>query len=72
MLEHRRAQGLLASAVSIDTIYDDFGFGEARPAVIKDFLSFAYHQWTAPAPRHVVLPGDGTWDFLDALDPLLR
>jgi hypothetical protein len=67
LLEHRRAQGLLASAVSIDSIYNEFGFGEARPEAIKDFLSYAYHHWTAPAPRYVVLLGDGTWDFLDAL-----
>ena len=67
LLEHRRAQGLIASAVSIDTIYNEFGFGEARPEAIKDFLSYTYHHWTPPAPRYVVLLGDGTWDFLDAL-----
>ena len=66
LLDHRAAQGLLTWAVPIDTVFEEFGFGEARPEAIKDFLSYAYHHWSAPAPRYVVLLGDGTWDFHDA------
>ena len=66
LLDQRAAQGLLTWAVPIDTVFEEFGFGEARPEAIKDFLSYAYHHWSAPAPRYVVLLGDGTWDFHDA------
>ena len=67
LLDQRTAQGLLTWAVSIDTVFEEFGFGEPRPEAIKDFLSYAYHHWNAPAPRYVVLLGDGTWDFHDVL-----
>ena len=66
LLDQRTAQGLLTWAVPIDTVFQEFGFGEARPEAIKDFLSYAYHHWSAPTPRYVVLLGDGTWDFHDA------
>ncbi len=63
-----RSQGLRVKAVSMEDIYSEFGFGEPTPEAVKDFLSYAYHHWRAPAPRYVVLLGDATYDFKDYLD----
>ena len=63
LLEHRRGQGLTVRAVPIEPIYAEFGFGESRPEAIREFLSYAYHQWQAPSPRYVLLLGDATYDF---------
>ncbi len=67
LLELRRNQGLTVKAVSIENVYSDFGFGESTPESIREFLTYAYHQWQSPAPRYVVLLGDGTFDFKDYL-----
>jgi len=67
LLELRRGQGLRVKAVSIESVYSEFGFGEARPEAVKDFLSHAYHTWERPSPRYVVLLGDATYDFKDYL-----
>ena len=34
---------------------------------MKDFLSYAYHNWKQPSPRYVVLLGDATYDYKDNL-----
>jgi hypothetical protein len=65
LLEQRRAQGLTARAVTVEEIYAEFGFGETSPQAIKDFLACAYHEWTAPSPRYVLLLGDSTYDPKD-------
>ena len=36
------------------------GFKEYE--AIRDFLSFAYHQWRRPSPRYVLLLGDANHD----------
>ncbi len=67
LLEHRRAQGLTVEAVSIEDVYSEFGFGEASPLALKEFLSYAYHEWSQPSPRYVLLLGDATYDPKDYL-----
>ena len=67
LLELRRGDGLKVKAVSIEKIYSEFGFGEPTPEAVKDFLSYAYHNWRQPSPRYVLLVGDGTYDFKDYL-----
>jgi hypothetical protein len=71
LLRHRREEGLSSKAVSIEEIYDEFGFGEPGPEALKAFLEFAYHHWTAP-PRYVVLFGDATYDRRDYLQTGVR
>ncbi len=63
LVEHRRRQGLTPLAVPVEEIYAEFGFGEPRPEAIREFLSYAYHHWTAPSLRYVLLLGDATYDF---------
>lgn len=66
LVELRRKQGLAVKAVALEDVYSEFGFGEARPEALRDFLSYAYHQWRKP-PRYVLLLGDGSYDFKDYL-----
>jgi hypothetical protein len=58
----RQGQGLTAKAVSYETVVDEFGFGEAGPHAVKNFLAFAFHHWTAPSPRYVLLLGEASYD----------
>ena len=67
LLELRRSGGLKVKAVSIEEVYSEFGFGEPTPEAVKDFLSYAYHNWRQPSPRYVLLLGDATFDFKDHL-----
>jgi hypothetical protein len=62
LLERRRAQGLLARAVSFEAIVTEFGGGQPSAEAIKAFLSHAYHFWRRPSPRYVLLLGDATYD----------
>jgi hypothetical protein len=52
---------------ALEDVYDEFGFGEARPEAIREFLSYAYHHWKPPKLRYVLLLGDATYDFKDYL-----
>ncbi len=67
LLELRQSQGLRSRGVAIEDVYSEFGFGEPRPEAVREFLSYAYHHWQTPAPRYVLLLGDGTYDFKDYL-----
>jgi hypothetical protein len=66
LLELRSSQGLRVKGVALEEVYSEFGFGEESPKAIRDFLSYAYHQWSV-SPRYVLLLGDGTYDFKDYL-----
>jgi hypothetical protein len=67
LVELRREQGLWSRAVSIEQVYEEFGFGEARPEALREFLEYAYHRWSRPRLRYVLLLGDATYDFKDYL-----
>ncbi|ETX00595.1 MAG: hypothetical protein ETSY2_38750 [Candidatus Entotheonella gemina] len=59
--------GLSVAVVEIQDIYDEFNHGIFNPRAIRDFLSYAYHHWTPPAPTYVLLVGDATQDYKDNL-----
>jgi hypothetical protein len=61
----RQAQGLRVKVVNVQDIYDEFSYGMVTPRAIKDFLTYAYENWTAPAPQYVLLVGDSSYDFKD-------
>jgi hypothetical protein len=61
----RQSQGLLVKVVSVEDACDEFSYGIIGPEGIKNFLSYAYANWTPPAPRYVLLVGDGTMDPKD-------
>lgn len=62
----RRRQGLEVEGAALGDVYSEFGFGETRPEAIREFLRYAYHQWSK-APRYVLLLGDASYDFKDYL-----
>ncbi|MBN1505137.1 MAG: type IX secretion system sortase PorU [Candidatus Eisenbacteria bacterium] len=50
-----------------EEIYDEFAWGLEDPCAIRDFLMYAYWNWTGvPRPlSYVLLAGDATYDFKD-------
>jgi hypothetical protein len=65
LVAHREDQGLRVFVADIEDIYDEFSFGIKSPQALKDFLSYAYSNWEAPAARYVLLVGDSTYDPKD-------
>ncbi len=61
LLDLRTSQGLKTSAVSLQTIYDQFNAGAAEPDAVSDFLTYAHQNWDIP-PRYILLVGDATYD----------
>ena len=61
----RQDQGLRVAIIDIEDIYDEFSYGIKSPQALKDFLSYAYSNWRAPAPQYVLLVGDSTYDPKD-------
>jgi len=65
---HRAAvDGYRTVVVDVQDIYDEFSGGLLSPEAIRDFLAYAYNNWTPPAPRYVVLVGDGNYDYKNNL-----
>jgi hypothetical protein len=54
-------------AVPVSDIYDEFNQGLPDPQAIKDFLIYAYENYTAPRPSYVLLVGDANRDTLNDL-----
>ena len=65
LADYRASTGLRVQVVNVQDVYDEFGGGLLSAEALHDFLQFAYTQWTPPAPRYVLLVGDGTYDFRD-------
>lgn len=68
LAKHRSDSGLRVATAKIDDIYDEFTFGIFHPQAIRDFLLYAYNNWTAPAPTYVLLIGDACQDYKDNLN----
>ena len=47
-----------------DKIYNEFSCGVVDPTAIRDFLKYAYNNWTTK-PLYVLFLGDGTYDYLE-------
>ncbi|MBI4617490.1 MAG: hypothetical protein HY720_28015 [Planctomycetes bacterium] len=58
----RRSQGLVVALADLTDLYDEFTAGIPDPRAIRAFLAHARARWTAPAPRFVLLVGDGSFD----------
>jgi Peptidase family C25 len=48
--------------VDIQHVFDEFSYGIETPQAVKDFVAYAYTSWQRPAPQHVLLVGDATYD----------
>ena len=62
LLARRESQGLTTMAVAFEEIAEVFGQGQPKAEAIRDFLAYAFHSWSRPSPRYVVLLGDSTYD----------
>ena len=54
---------LTTRVVQLSDIYKEFSGGLADPYALRAFLRYAYENWATPAPRLVVLFGDGDYDY---------
>jgi len=63
LAQYRAEKGLRVKVVTTGQIYDEFNHGISSPHAIKNFLSYAYERWQRPAPKYVLLVGDGTYDY---------
>ena len=61
------SRGLEVMTVPVSDIYDEFSQGMRNPQAIKDFLTYAYYNYTAPRPAYVALVGDANQDVLNEL-----
>ena len=59
------SQGKIVKIVSLEDIFDEFNHGIRSAEAIKDFLSYAYNNWSSPQITHVLLLGDGITDERD-------
>ncbi len=64
---YRQNQGLHSRIVTTEEIFNEFSDGFPEPEGIREFLRHAYHNWSTPAPRYVLLVGDATYDYRDYL-----
>lgn len=68
LANHRNATGLRVVTIKVEDLYDEFNAGLFNPQAIRDFLIYAYQNWTAPAPTYVLLLGGASYDYRDLLD----
>lgn len=62
LLKQRYRQGLKVAVVPLPDIYNEFSYGIADAAAIKQFIGYAFHHWQGPPPRYVLLAGNGSYD----------
>lgn len=60
--DYRNGQQLSTMVVTTDQIYNEFSSGMHDVTAIRDFLRYAYTQWSGK-PFYVLLFGDGSYDY---------
>ncbi|MDZ4183026.1 MAG: C25 family cysteine peptidase, partial [Candidatus Cloacimonadaceae bacterium] len=66
MLENLwESDGHAVVKVDVQDIFDEFNHGIRSAEAIKDFLKYAYNNWSTPQITHVVLLGEGVDDERD-------
>jgi hypothetical protein len=63
LVEARQADGLSVAVVPVAEAYDAFGYGEASPESIRQFVAYAVTSWSEPPPRYLLLVGEATYDY---------
>ena len=61
LLELRQSQGLQTLKVDVTDIYDEFNYGKPSDQAIKDFLTYAWQNWTEHPLKYVLFVGDGCY-----------
>ena len=62
LVTHRQGQGFRVVAAKLTDVYDEFNGGIAEIEGIRNFVEWAFANYAGPAPRYLVLIGDGTFD----------
>lgn len=63
LADWRRQQGLSVALVSVEDIYDQFGYGEALPESIKTFIQYTLTSWADPSPAYLLIVGEASYDY---------
>ena len=63
--ELRESEGHSVQIVKLEDIFDEFNFGIRSIEAMKDFVSYAYNNWSKPQLTHILLLGDGLNDERD-------
>ena len=64
LVQHRESQGHRVLVVPSSEVFNQFSYGLFSPYGIRDFLRYAYFNWSTP-PKYVLLVGDGSYDNRD-------
>lgn len=60
---YRRGQGRMVTVVPAEAVWYEFGGGNVEPDALRAFLRWTAYNWDKPRPTHVVLMGDGHFDY---------
>jgi hypothetical protein len=60
-----QSEGNVVKIVDLQDVYDEFNSGIVSAEAIKDFLKYAYNNWSTPQLTHVMLLGEGIADTRD-------
>ncbi len=55
-------KGINTVTIPTEAIYDEFNHGKRSDQAIKDFITYAYNNWSEPTLKYVLLLGDGCYD----------
>ena len=58
-------QGKIVKIVSLQDVFDEFNYGIRSAQAIKDFIQYAYNNWSGSGITHVLFMGDGITDERD-------
>lgn len=58
-------QGKIVKIVALQDIFDEFNYGIRSAQSIKDFIQYAYNNWSGSGVTHVLFMGDGITDERD-------
>ncbi len=63
LVARRESQGRRVKVVHVEDIYPLFNGGVLHPEAIRALIVYASANWPAPAPRYLLLVGDGHFNF---------
>jgi len=63
----REGDGLRVVSAPLEQIYAEFSDGLNTSRGVRDFILYAYNNWTFPKPKYLLIIGDATYDPLDKL-----
>jgi hypothetical protein len=60
--ENNSKLNISTALIEVNEIFNEFSCGQLDPTAIRDFIKYAYDNWT-DKPEYVLLFGDGTYDY---------